>query len=189
MFPIFLSLAKEFVWFFEGLEEILKLIGQSDRMPNEHVIWINRKFTGCDKDPGVDKIKQHFDFMNNNVDERAGDLLLNLNNQLHDTVETANKIGLEVAWQPGGISSESKEHAQYLDNLCETYRTVLKETVGKLMNKKIKEHESELIEAQMNGTRTELWFAASSTHALQCIFFLRNIVSFFQVCQCPSTRT
>ena len=134
-----------------GLEEVLKLIGQSDRMPNDHVIWLQRKFTDCEVDVNTDKMKEHFDFLNTSVDERATDLLQNLSNQLHDTVEAGNRISLEVPWQNGGINPETKEHAQYLDNLCEKYKSVVKETVDKLVENRNLEYEKQLVEAKNSG--------------------------------------
>ena len=136
---------------FSGLEEILKLIGQSDRMPNDHVIWLQRKFTDFEVDVNTEGMKEHFDFLNNNVDERATDLLLNLSNQLHDTVEPGNRISLEVPWQNGGINPEAKEHAQYLDNMCEKYKGVVKETVRNLVEKMNVDYEKQLVEAKNSG--------------------------------------
>ena len=65
----------------------MKLIGQSDQMPNEHVFWMQRKFTDCEIDVTTDGMRDHFDFMNSSVDDRATDRLQNLTNQLLDTVE------------------------------------------------------------------------------------------------------
>ena len=62
---------------------------------------------------------------------------------------------MEVPWQDGGINPETKEHAQYLDNLCDKYTSVVKETVNKLIEHKTKEPENQLVEAKNCGEKIQ----------------------------------
>ena len=76
-------------------------------------------------------------------------------------VPTGNRISLEVPWQNGGINPETKEHAQYLDNLCEKYNSVVKETVNKLIDQKTTEHEHQLVEAKNCGMKIHPYLVAT----------------------------
>ncbi len=74
-----------------GLELLLNRIGGTNKLPSENVIWIHRKFTDYTPDGNKEGMEEYFDLMQSSLDDRAGELLKNLTNQLKDTVEPPNR--------------------------------------------------------------------------------------------------
>ena len=120
-----------------AMDKYLEEFVFSNKWPKDLVIWLRRTFySDTTIDPAEASFANFVDVAAGRLNEVAQARLKTMSDRLADKINAENKLDSQVKWIGGGISSEIKEHGEYLEKLGTDYKEMLMKKVTEEISRK-----------------------------------------------------